>query len=385
MALAAPPPPATDTIMADSLDDDIAQVRAEIQNLTARRKLLTSSLLSSTKVQARLFNKPTSANAIRPEDNTATPLNISNVQEHAHSNSHRLAFGITSFPFDDPSPELQSKNPLLGIRFDICNRHGKFDAPYYIFCIRPGEAAGADGLRIHRHTIPALVPLDQYQKEYLPQGTPSDRGDDEGHAGLDGSRVVNSSEFQRQNLHGLVGRVRQDLVSWRLRQDAIEWLKEELGLSRPNHKQKEHGSKSSRDPENTDSEMFDGSDEIEDEDEPTGKFNVTSLTLDDVSARQIRIIWADDQLARLKISDTGKIEKVAVIGIDGRVKDAERILMGEHEKDGVSVMKLLERLEMLYVKSTEAQESREGNPGSEDTPQPGEGAGRSLEWVSAAV
>src|ERR1700761_1874050 len=133
MALAASPPmldSADTNNMRDSLDDEIAQVRAEIRNLTQRRKLLTSSLLSSTKAQSRLVtdNSPTTAPA---QDDDLTPLNLANLQEHTQSNTHRLALGVTSFPFTDPSPELQSKNPLLGIRIDICNRHGKFDSPYY--------------------------------------------------------------------------------------------------------------------------------------------------------------------------------------------------------------------------------------------------------------
>ncbi|ETI28316.1 hypothetical protein G647_00765 [Cladophialophora carrionii CBS 160.54] len=354
--------------MSDLLDDEIAQVRAEIQALTQQRKLLTSSLLSSTQVQSRLSNTspPTTT---YPQQNDDTPLNIDHVQEHNQTNIHRLALGVTAFPFIDPSPELQAKNPLLGIRIDVCNRHGKFDSPYYIFCVRSTDR-GQD-LRIHRHTIPALVPLEQYEREYLPLSSPT-REEDEGYVGSDG--VENTTGGARkQDLHILVSRVRYDLVSWRLRKDAAEWLREELGLSRRSRNEgrsngrdpadstggerakrrdrassnSEHGDDDDSDP---DTEMTDSD---SDPDELTGKFNVDSLTTLEVDARQLRIIWSDDRVGRLKVSDDGKIEKAVVIGEDGtRVRHVERILMGD-EKEGCSVKQLLKRLETVYTKSKE--------------------------------
>ncbi|KIW73180.1 hypothetical protein PV04_01317 [Phialophora macrospora] len=355
--------------MSDLLDDEIAQVRAEIQALTQQRKLLTSSLLSSTKVQSRLSDTPPRSTT-HPE-NDGTPLNIANAQEHNQSNIHRLAFGVTAFPFIDPSPELQSKNPLLGIRIDICNRHGKFDSSYYIFCVRAND--GGQELRIHRHTIPALVPLEQYERVYLPLSSPA-REEDEGYVGSDGAENA-EAEARKQDLHTLVSRVRYDLVSWRLRKDAAEWLKEELGLSRQGRngegansqnsaqsdggegsKMRESAGSNSGHGDNDhdsdpDTEMTDG--DSDEDDEPTGRFNIDSLTTLEVDARQLRIIWSDDRVGRLKISDDGKVEKAVVIGEDGnRARNIERILMGDGT-DGCSVKQLLERLEMVYKKSKE--------------------------------
>jgi central kinetochore subunit Mal2/MCM21 len=355
--------------MSDILDDEIAQVRAEIQALTQQRKLLTSSLLSSTKVQSRLSDNPPPTTTHPPND--GTPLNIANVQEHNQSNVHRLAFGVTGFPFVDPSPELQTKNPLLGIRIDVCNRHGKFDSSYYIFCVRANDRG--QELRIHRHTIPALVPLEQYERVYLPWSSPP-REEDEGYVGSDGAENA-EGEGRKQDLHTLVSRVRYDLVSWRLRKDAAEWLKEELGLSRQNRNGEGANSQNSANSDggegskrrdsassnsghghdehssDPDTEMTNSDDS--DEDEPTGRFNVDSLTTLEVDARQLRIIWSDDRVGRLKISDDGKIEKAVVIGDDGnRARDVERMLMGDG-KDGCSVKQLLERLEMVYKKSNE--------------------------------
>ena len=345
MTLAASPAPEMDISMTDSLDSEIANLRASIQTLTAQRRLLTSSLLASTKVQSQLFTTST------------PPLNLTNIQEHSASNIHRLAFGVTSFPFTDPSPELQSKNPLLGVRIDICNRHGKFDSPYYIFCVPAGEPTARDVLRIHRHTIPALVPLEQYEREYLPLRS-SQQGDeeDEGYAGSDDSRHATGSETVKQDLHALVAKVRHDLVSWRLRQDTADCIREELGLSRLVEENTRAVSEDKGSPANPDSLMQESDDdpgsERDEGSEPTGKFNVTSLTALDTSARQLRIIWSDDQVGRLKITDTGKIEKAVVIGEDGnRARDVERILVGDNETDGASVATLVKRLEIVYNKS----------------------------------
>ncbi|KAJ9609145.1 hypothetical protein H2200_006916 [Cladophialophora chaetospira] len=347
MSLAASPPPASmlDIDTANNLDDEIAHVRAEIQALTQHRKLLTSSLLASTKVQSRLFNTPTSPTSISHDDSTA-PLNLTNLQEHTQSNAHRLALGVTAFPFTDPSPEFQSKNPLLGVRFDICNRLGKFDSAYYIFCMRANDTG--EELRIYRHTIPAVVPLEQYERECLPLAA-STREDDEGYVGSDGAENEDPQP-KKQSLHSLVGRVRYDLVSWRLRQDAAEWLKDELGLSGPRHEKR--AERDSDMPDNT------SNNSDNDDDELLGSFNVESLEAQEVDARQIRIIWSDDRVGRLKMSNTGKIEKAVVIGEDGeRVRDVERTLMGsESEQDGVSVKQLVERLEIVYQKSEEKKE-----------------------------
>jgi central kinetochore subunit Mal2/MCM21 len=204
--------------------------------------------------------------------------------------------------------------------------------------------------------------LDQYEREFLPLNSSREHEDDEGYAGSDDSRQGTGNEQRKQDIHALVARVRHDLVSWRLRQDSAEWLKEELGLSKPSDKSKNTGRAAEDDDDNPDTSMQDPEDhdydsENEEDDEPMGKFNVSSLTLLDTSARQLRIIWADDRVGRLKISDTGKIEKAVVIGEDGnRVRDVERILMGDQEAAGLDVTELLAQLEIVYTKSMAVEE-----------------------------
>ncbi|OAP57493.1 hypothetical protein AYL99_08231 [Fonsecaea erecta] len=369
MALVASPSlPSTDVVMGDSPDDEIARVRAEIEKLTQQRKVLTSSLLASTKAQSRLSDAPSKHDS---------PLQLENLQLHSQTNAHRLAFGVTSFPFHDPSPDLRSKNPLLGIRIDVCNRKGIFDSPYYMFCIRARDSG--DELRIHRHTIPALVPLEQYEKQYLPTSSL----DIEGYGGSDdsGLDVNERGRATKQDLHGLVSRVRYDLVCWRLRQEATEWLREELEIPESFDQPLRFAKDPAEETRETDNK--DGDAEIrpaknnangrgddddperapeeddDEEEEIAGKFNVHSLISLEVDARQLRIVWTDDRVGRIKISDDGKVQKAVVIGLDGnRVKNVERILMGDGE-GSVSLYDLMGRLEEVYKRSREV-EDREG-------------------------
>ena len=363
MALATSTPASTGVAMSHSLDHEIAQVRNEIHKLTQKRKLLTSSLLSSTKVQSQLSgNLP--ATTADPQTDCTMPLDLANVQQHSQSKSHRLAFGVTSFPFDDPSPEIQSKNPLLGIRIDVCDRRGQYESPYYVFCIRAGET-GSD-LRVHRHTIPPLVPLQQYEENYLPISL--GREEDEDHGGSNDSRLNNDPDVvegsRKQDLHGFVARVREDLVNWRLRQAAADWLRDELGLPKPRKPKSMNGSSAATEDQdqrklnrpqsvtgsisNDDdaSDSASNSDSENDDGLPEGKFNITSLQTLEVDARQLHILWRDDNVGRVKISDDGTVKKAIVIGEGGaRLRDAERVLKGDGD---VGIRDLLGRLERVH-------------------------------------
>ncbi|KAK5457047.1 hypothetical protein LTS15_004828 [Exophiala xenobiotica] len=321
----------------ESLDEEIAQVRAEIEKLTKRRKLLTSSLLSSTQVQERLF-------ALLPQDppdgsgsaSHSSPLE--SAFQQSTLNIHRLGFGVTAFPFHDPSPEVQPKNPLLGIRIDICNRKGQFDAPYYLFYIRAGgegEGPVNQELRIHRHTIPALVPLPEYEKHYLPLS-------DEGYGGSEDSALsADGSHQKKQDLHALVSRVRHDLVAWRLRQDAIDWMKEKLQI--PVAPQAQPREENHQDQEEPVDEGAGDKGSLPDIDAPAGKLGIREFEAMGVDARQVRILWSDDRVGRIKISDQGKIEKAAVVGLEGRIANMERILT----EGDATVFDLFERLQQV--------------------------------------
>ena len=183
-----------------------------VSALSNRRSRLASALLRSTQVQSRLRQHPTLAS-----DSELTTILNQHTQQNKEA-TYRLAFGVTGFPFVDSSPDT-SNVPLLGIRFDICRRNGQFDSPYYVLCKRVSDESSE--VKVHRHTIPALVPLGQYEDKYLPLP-------DEGYGSEDS---VLGGVGGRQDLEAFVGAVRKDLVAWRLRQESIQIVREKLGLS----------------------------------------------------------------------------------------------------------------------------------------------------------
>lgn len=241
---------------------------------------------------------------------------------------------MTSFPFTDPSPECQALNPLLGVRFDICQQDGRYTKPYYLFCRR--ISASSQELRIHRHTIPPLVPIHDYEKQYLPLA-------DEGYGGSEDSFSNGEHSGSRsQNLHALIKCVRRDLVSWKLRVDAIELVRDHLGLPPTKHNGEEG--------QNTEGEVERESEttrdtEMSDEDfESSGKFGVRQLEICNLDASQVRILWADDRVGRFVLSPEGGIVKVAVFNGDGRLADQERILLS----NSATVYDLPRRLEKVH-------------------------------------
>jgi central kinetochore subunit Mal2/MCM21 len=321
----------------DSLDDQIANMKSQIKSLEHTNTLLKSSLLASTKVQSRLTEV---------ED---TSLNLT-TKKHSTSNVHRLAFGVTTFPFNDPAPEIKDKglNPLLGVRFDVCNWKGRFERPRYVFLIREGDGQEAgERLKVYRHTIPAFIPLDRYEERYLVRETV-----DEGYGGSDDSGDSAESAGRRQDLRGLVARVRSDLVSWRARKDAAAWLREELELpnqSTASTSNDDGEEKADGDVEMTTADAEEDGNGDEDED-PLGKYGVSDMNLTTIDARNLEIFWADNSVATLRISDDGSIEKAVVIdSSQQRDNSVERTLMGDNGKS-VMVIDLLSRLQIVHQK-----------------------------------
>ncbi|RMZ81266.1 hypothetical protein DV737_g2581, partial [Chaetothyriales sp. CBS 132003] len=287
MATTASPPPSAPVGVAaltpeqlaasDELDREIASIREEIAALSKRQSLLTSTLLASSAVQSQLRQRYSSN-----EDLTAL-LNKHSIL--ARTSAHRLAFGVTCFPFVDPSPDTSNAR-LLGVRFDICKRNGQFDAPYYVLLRRTktvgvnnaDEPSVANEWSVHRHTIPALVPLQEHADRYLPV---TDEGyGSEGSMGQGGERPV--------DLLGFVTAVRNELASWHLRKEAIESCNEQLLEPSPDGESEGQGSQQR-------------------------KFGVECVEAVAVDAHYARIVWQDGKVGRIKIGRDGRIEKAVVL------------------------------------------------------------------------
>ena len=288
------------------LDAEIANIRSEIRKLTKRRHLLSSTLLASTSTQKLLKGR-----SISGVERELPPVALS-ADKHSQTNHHRIAFSATSFPFKDPSPHSESPN-LLGIRIDVCARGGTFNKPYYFLLKRVG--GGRRRLRIHRHTIPAFIPLKELEERYLPIPKRGDDSED----GESGEEALKPWKKRKQDLPRLVRELRRELVAWHLRRDALQWIREELGL--PGEDDGEGGDEDNTPANRERRDTF----EIPATSEKSG---IISLAATSLETRYIRLVWSDGRVGRIKLSNKGQVERAIVFGEDGREKSNESVLVG---------------------------------------------------------
>ncbi|PGH12637.1 hypothetical protein AJ79_04135 [Helicocarpus griseus UAMH5409] len=284
--------PADDAL--SRLDNEIAAIRAEIHNLTNRRKFLSSSLLSTNIIQETLRQHVPSG-----LEGDIDPV-ILNSGKHAQTNHHRIAFSTTSFPFKDPSPHTKSPN-LLGIRIDICTRRGSFAKPYYLLLKRVGPEQKL--LQVHRHTIPIFIPLKQLEQRYL--AVPREEN------GIDPA-TAKPWKTPKQDLRKLVRELRRELVAWHLRRDALGWLQEELGVS--------------ENKDEADGTQF-LSYNLSGDEAPRNDLGIISVTATALETRYIRFEWRDGRVGRIKLSNRGLIERAIIIAEEGRDKITENLLI----------------------------------------------------------
>ena len=151
-------------------------------------------------------------------------------------------------------------------------------APYYLLLNRPKGAAS--GLRIHKHTIPACIPLAILAARYLPQTISPD---DETYKGN-----------RAQRLPQLVRELRRELMAYHSRSDSISALQEGVNP---------------RDGE--------------------GRYGIVEVASEGADARDIRMEWEDGRIARVRMAKDRVITKAVVFDESGRRRDIERRLMSE--------------------------------------------------------
>ncbi|KAL3487151.1 Cenp-O kinetochore centromere component-domain-containing protein [Aspergillus germanicus] len=340
------------TQVEEELDSEISSIRREIRKLQRRRRFLSSSILSSTSLQKRVS---------RP--NQAPELSLSNLNEdispivraagsHAQSNHHRIAFSTTTFPFKDPSPILNnetdgSKN-LLGARIDICVRNGRFTKPYYLLLQKlrtDGYNHGNVRVKVHRHTIPAFIPVDRLAHVFLP-GTLSrvGAGDGGGTEEAQPPRKGKQGRTQQQDLRGFIREVRRQLVAWHMRLDAVHYLRDQIGVIRRGvdaYPDEEEDGPWERDiPIDTDLDSGVGEIRLK-----RNEFGIVRLSPTALEASYIRVEFEDGRVGRFKISNSGLVERAVVIGDKGRDKVLEAALTGGDKK----VLSVLSRLKGALV------------------------------------
>ncbi|EAS34979.3 central kinetochore subunit Mal2/MCM21 [Coccidioides immitis RS] len=281
------------------LDEEISKIRSEIQNLTKRRRVLSASLLSTNAVQSALGRQNAS------DSNPSLVPVVLDSQNHALSNHHRAVFSTTSFPFKDPSPHSRSQN-LLGIRIDICTRGGRYSKPYYLLL----ERAHSDQtlLRVHRHTIPTFIPLNQLERKYL--AVPD--VDSELQQAL-------KAKPGKQDLKRFVRQLRRELVAWHLRRDAIAWLREELGIDKVECVGDSQGS-----------------------DSLAVKLGISSITPASLEARYLRFEWRDGRVGQIQLSSQGLVERAVVVSSEGRDMTTENLFLRGDRRIETAVQRLLD-------------------------------------------
>lgn len=277
--------------------------------------MLASSLLSSDQVQKILRKAPPAITSIRDD---VSPLARA-ANKHSECNHYRIAFGTTAFPFKDPSPTAHPEN-LLGVRIDVCARNGRFTKPYYVLLRRElSRGENQKRLTIHRHTVPSFISVAKLESVYLPVPVSTRRVENDSEPEEDDA-VASQKGWKmgrKQDLRGFVRELRRELVAWHLRTEAIDLLRERLGL--------EEGESLSS---------------AEERLSPESRCGILSLTPTAIEARYMRLEWEDGRVGRFKLTNAGIVERAVVIGDQGRDKQTEDAMTGK----GGRVETLLDRL-----------------------------------------
>ncbi|KAL2867026.1 uncharacterized protein BJX67DRAFT_111260 [Aspergillus lucknowensis] len=330
----------------EELDSEISSIRREIRKLQRRRLLLSSGILSSESLQKRLRGPQKGPGSILSDLNEDLSPLVRAAGSHTQSNHHRIAFSTTTFPFKDPSPSIDveedgAKN-LLGVRIDICVRNGRFMKPYYLL-LRKMRTDDRNGVRVrvrvHRHTIPAFIPVDRLARIFLPESH-SVLGDSSGNRGSQPQPKEKQPRGRKQDLRAFVREVRRQLVAWHTRLDAVHYLRNKLGVIRRGvdlYPDEEEDGPWERDvPIDIDID----SGVVEETRLKKNDLGIVTLWPTALEAWYVRVEWEDGRVGRFKISNSGLVERAVVIGDGGRDKVLEAALTGGDGK----VLTVLDRL-----------------------------------------
>ncbi|KAI5284421.1 hypothetical protein KEM54_001347, partial [Ascosphaera aggregata] len=130
-----------------------------------------------------------------------------------------LAARIASVRAENPSPPPPSSDQdrtgdgkLLGVRIDVPRRGGSYEKPFYVI-LRKVNAIGENEvyLTVHRHTVPAFVPLRELEKRYLPLPSALPELENSHNAAVEQEVPLKPSKQPRQDLHSFICMIRNAL------------------------------------------------------------------------------------------------------------------------------------------------------------------------------
>ncbi|KAK4649537.1 uncharacterized protein QC761_119850 [Podospora bellae-mahoneyi] len=230
----------------------------------------TSTLLTSPSTLALLSSDPnlTSQSSLH--------------QSHHLQTLYRTCATLTLFRAQDPDPNAVDAGSILGLRIEVVSR-AKFLRPYYVLFNRPWASSSSlpgpqrKWLRVHRHTVPSCIPLSGLAARYLPSPDKDDTR-------------------RKQDLGKFARGVRREVVRYHARLGTVADLRKAAGLGRGG----------------------DGGD----------KSGLVDISPADAEVRHVSVEWGDGRTGRLVIGDDGEVEKLVVVGENGRDREAGRELLG---------------------------------------------------------
>ncbi|KFY10080.1 hypothetical protein V492_05201 [Pseudogymnoascus sp. VKM F-4246] len=265
------------------LDDEIESLEARIAGLHQRRVIQSANIINSRSSQTILKRLRSAHKPLGAEDgNPLYSVASSNSQKQLAYNQeclYRICSGVTTFKVKDPDPRSIDKGAVLGIRIEGF-QSGRYVRPYYVFLNRHHSDSSA--WRVHRHTVPPCIPVDNLADRYLP--APTQSGD--------------LFKGPKQALPRFVKALRTHIVGYHNRITVIAAMRRAFGLS-------------------TSKEQEEGRELI-----------FSDISAADAEAKHIRLEWMDGRIGRAVVSSKGRIVKCVVIGEDGRDRTTERAVLG---------------------------------------------------------
>ncbi|TDZ34134.1 hypothetical protein C8035_v009558 [Colletotrichum spinosum] len=273
--------------VAEALNREIEDLKTRVASLKKDIKLQTTTLLSSESMRTalRVVNPEPSPIPLPfiEDPNRERVLARSKEQDaHDQQNLYRTCATITTFKVQDPDPNAVDRGNVLGIRIELM-LDARFRRPFYVMLNRPYKDSRS--LRVHRHTVPPCIPLSGLAARYLPAPRPAD-----------------AERQTTQDLSRFVRTLRREIVRYHNRVAVISDLQKAASARAAGQEDEE------------------------------AERALVSISAADIEAKQIGLEWADGRSGRLLMTEDGQIQKVVVLGVNGRDREVTRELLGDSRR-----------------------------------------------------
>ncbi|KAM7221000.1 putative cenp-O kinetochore centromere component [Rhypophila decipiens] len=276
----------------EEMQKQIQAAQAKLKSLKKELNVKCAQLLTHPEIRKLLEESDPS---LFPDEDTPLRRRIlekSDAQiSHNQECLYRMMYPVTSFKAHDPDPNAVDNGHVLGIRFEVMN-HGRFLRPYYVLLNRPWPDHPRH-VRVHRHTVPACIPLSGFAARCLP--SPAAPSEDSG----DGEGNIEKDKARPQDLEKFVSLLRRDIVGYHNRLTLVQDLRSAAGLDTKENDGRETG--------------------------PDGLVNIAPV---DPRANHILFEWADGRAGRLVIADDGEVIKMVVLNESGRDRETVASILG---------------------------------------------------------